>query len=92
MFPRHVYLLSAALLLVACAHPAADRVPAGGLILADSDRHMIRSGQSAPMPLEEAPLFRIDPSGPPAAMTADAERRAPVPEAPRPITEEPQRR
>ena len=75
MIARHGYLLSAGLMLAACAGPAAERVRIGDALLADSDRQLVRPGQSVAMPLSEAPLFQTDPKGPPAAMTADSDRQ-----------------
>ena len=90
MIPTRFYLLPAGLMLAAFADQAAERT--GGSSLADSDRQTVRPAKTAARPIEEAPLFRIDPKGPPAAMTADTERRARVREAPRSITEKPQPR
>ena len=90
MIPKPVYLLPAGLLLAAFAAQSGER--ARDSTLADSDRQTVGPAKPAPMPIEEAPLFRIDPKGSPAAMAADSERRARVREAPRSITEKPRPR
>ena len=92
MIPRHVYLLSAGLMLAACTGPAAERLRTRGSMLADSDAQTVRPGQPAAMAVDEAPLFRIDPDRPAAAAVADTEYRAPVQPAPTSITEEPRPR
>ena len=88
----HIYLVPAGLMLVAFTTAGAAPVQRGTGALADTDVRSVRSVQSSPVRIEEAPLFRIDPRRPPAAMIGDMDRRATVADAPRSIREEKTRR
>jgi hypothetical protein len=84
---RYFSIIPAGLVLGTFATAAAAQSPREAKILSDAEISPVRAVRSSPVRLEEAPLFKIDPRQPAAAMIADIERRAIVAEVPRKLRE-----